>query len=75
MSDANRFTIRTNKPNVEISWQVTAVRHDPYARAHPLVVEQQKPGSEQGTYLSPRLYGKSPRLSLAHRSLARMSRH
>jgi hypothetical protein len=32
---ANRFVIRTDKPHVEVSWQVTARRNDPYLRAHP----------------------------------------
>jgi hypothetical protein len=71
----NRFTIRTDKPKIEVSWQVTAVRHDPYARAHPLVAERSKPASEQGTYLSPRLYGKPAKLGLAYRAAAPMRRH
>ena len=29
----NPFTIRTNKPNVEVSWQVTGIRQDAYANA------------------------------------------
>lgn len=53
----SQFTIKTNAPNVEVSWQVTAVRHDPYAMAHPLIVEQNKPGKEVGYYLHPELYG------------------
>ena len=53
----SQFTIKTNAPNVEVSWQVTAVRHDPYAVAHPLVVEQNKPAKEVGYYLHPELYG------------------
>jgi hypothetical protein len=32
---SNRFVIRTDKPNVEVSWQVTARRNDTYLRAHP----------------------------------------
>jgi len=53
----NRFTIRTNLGNVEVSWQVTAVRNDAYMRAHPMVVEEAKPPEEQGTYLSPKEWG------------------
>ncbi len=53
----NRFTIATDKPNVKVSWQITGVRHDPYAEAHPLAVEQTKPTNEQGLYLHPELYG------------------
>ena len=53
----NRFVVATNQPNVRVSWQVTAVRKDPYARAHPLVVEQPKTGSDLGRYLFPQGYG------------------
>jgi hypothetical protein len=38
----NHFRIRTSVPAVKVSWQVTAVRHDAYAKAHPLTVEQEK---------------------------------
>jgi hypothetical protein len=31
----HQFTIRTSAPNVEVSWQVTGVRQDVYAKAHP----------------------------------------
>jgi len=34
----NRFTIQTSKPHVQVSWQVTGVRHDAFARRHPLQV-------------------------------------
>jgi hypothetical protein len=53
----NQFTIRTNKPKVKVSWQVTGVRHDPYANAHRIQVVVPKEGSAQGTYLHPKLYG------------------
>lgn len=53
----HQFTISTNASNVKVSWQVTAVREDDYARAHPLVVEQQKPADERGFYQNPELFG------------------
>ena len=53
----NQFTIATNATGVKVSWQVTAVRQDAYAKAHPLVAEQEKLASERGTYLHPELYG------------------
>jgi hypothetical protein len=53
----NRFTIQTDKPNVKVSWQVTGIRHDAYAEAYPIPVEEDKPPSEQGRYLSPELFG------------------
>ena len=55
----NRFTIKTDKPNVEVSWQVTGVRHDAFALAHPLQVEQDKPKDEQGLYQNPEAFGLS----------------
>ena len=53
----NRFTIRTSKPRVKVSWQVSGVRQDPYAEAHRIPVEQDKPAAERGSYLHPELYG------------------
>src|SRR5262249_35351197 len=38
----NRFRIKTSEPQVKVSWQVTGVRHDPYALRHPLQVEAAK---------------------------------
>jgi hypothetical protein len=49
----NRFTIKTEEPNVEVSWQVTGVRADAALRNHPFKVEQDKPEPERGHYLSP----------------------
>ena len=54
---SHRFGIRTDKPNVEVSWQITGVRQDAYAKAHPLVVEQAKNARERGHYIHPELYG------------------
>jgi hypothetical protein len=56
----NRFEIRTSAPNVEVSWQVTGVRQDAYAKAHPLVVEQEKDARLRGFYIHPGLYGAPP---------------
>ena len=53
----NTFVVQTDKPNVKVSWQVTGIRQDPYALAHPIVVEEQKPLAQQGRYLHPDAYG------------------
>ena len=52
----NRFTIRTDKPNVKVSWQVTGVRKDPWAGENRIVVEEEKNQTLQGHYLYPELY-------------------
>lgn len=53
----NRFDIRSSAPNVKVSWQVTGVRQDAYAKANPLVVEQEKETGLRGFYLHPELHG------------------
>ena len=55
----NRFTIKTDKPNVEVSWQVTGIRHDAWANAHRVQVEEDKSEKELGSYLHPELFGES----------------
>jgi len=49
----NRFSIATSEPATKVSWQLTGVRDDAYARAHPHTVESVKSKSEKGTYLNP----------------------
>ncbi len=53
----NRFSIKTDKPSVKVSWQVTGIRQDKYAQAHRVNVEVDKPAYEAGKYLHPELYG------------------
>ena len=36
-----------------MSWQLTGVRADAYAKAHPLQVESTKTDNEKGRYLTP----------------------
>ncbi len=51
------FRIAGGKPGLEVSWQVTGIRHDAFATAHPLVVEVDKPERERGYFLHPELHG------------------
>jgi hypothetical protein len=55
----NRFKIAGGKPHGEVSWQVTGIRHDAYADAYRIPVEEEKPLQEQGHYLHPELFGAS----------------
>ena len=55
----HQFKISTNSSWTKVSWQVTGVRQDAYAKTHPLVVEREKPGAERGFYVHPELYGQS----------------
>ena len=42
----NRFTIRTNRPGIKVSWQVTGIRKDSYANANRIEVEVAKSAAE-----------------------------
>jgi hypothetical protein len=62
----NRFAIRTSKPGVKVSWQVTGIRQDAYAKAHRIQVEEQKPPREQGHYLHPELFERGKQVVAEH---------
>ena len=53
----NRFKIAGGKPGGKVSWQVTGIRQDAFAKAHRLPVEEEKPEAEKGFYLHPELFG------------------
>ncbi len=46
--DGGKFKIAGGRPGLEVSWQVTGIRQDDYAREHPIVVETPKSASERG---------------------------
>jgi hypothetical protein len=56
----NRFRIAGAVPGLKVCWQVTGVRHDAYAKAHPIRVEEPKRGAEVGTYQNPEAFGQAP---------------
>jgi hypothetical protein len=50
---------------MEVSWQVTGIRHDAWANAHRIPVEVAKPAAEQGSYIHPELFGAPQSKSIA----------
>src|SRR5919106_1402263 len=52
----SRFKIAGGASGMEVSWQVTGIRKDPWANAHRIQVEGAKPDKERGYYLHPDLY-------------------
>jgi hypothetical protein len=63
----NAFVIQTDLPRVEVSWQLTGIRQDPYAEKHRIPVEEDKPDRERGTYLHPEAWGLPRERGLDHR--------
>jgi hypothetical protein len=53
----NQFTIKTDKPNVKVSWQVTGIRKDAFAQTNRIQVEKEKPNNEKGMYMHPEAFG------------------
>jgi hypothetical protein len=62
----NRFVIQTDKPYVTVSWQVSAIRNDPYARTQRRPAERLKAAGERGRYLYPQGYGKGAGYAIGH---------
>ena len=60
----NRFMIKTNAPNVEVSWMVTGVRQDAYADKNRVQVEVNKSESERGFYLHPEVFNQPEEKSI-----------
>jgi hypothetical protein len=71
----SRFKIAGGKPGMEVSWQVTGIRHDPWAEAHRIPVEEVKPPEEQGTYLHPEVYGQPEEKSVEWKRLQGIRQH
>ncbi len=64
--EGNTFRIAGGVPGKKVSWEVTAIRNDPYLRDHPAQSEEDKPIEEQGTYLYPEGYGQPSSLGLEY---------
>lgn len=56
-SKKSSFKIAGGRPGMKVSWQVTGTRKDPWANAHRVQVEEDKPDKERGYYIYPDLYG------------------
>ena len=54
----HQFKVAGGRAGLKVSWQVTGIRHDAFAVANPMLVEQPKRKEDQGRYLIPSLYGK-----------------
>ena len=53
----NRFKIAGGSRGLKISWQVTSIRRDAWAKANRVIVEDNKPKADRGRYLHPEAHG------------------
>ena len=68
----NRFRIGGGHPGMRVSWLVTGIRHDRYARAYRIPVEEEKQLHERGRFLHPELYGVTEAQSVDFEQAARL---
>ena len=64
--NSSRFKIAGGTSGMEVSWQVTGIRKDPWANANRIEVEEDKPTKERGYYLHPDLYGQPEEKGISH---------
>lgn len=62
-----QFKIGGGLAGQEVSWMVTGIRQDAYAKAHPSPVEQEKSSDKKGKYLHPELFGQPKEMSVSPR--------
>jgi hypothetical protein len=60
----NQFTIAGGSPGLKVSWQISALRDDPYLRDNRVETETDKTGDEIGRYWYPAGYGQPAEQSL-----------
>jgi hypothetical protein len=65
----NSFQIGGGIAATKVSWQVTGIRHDPFAEQHRIPVEEMKTGKEAGKYLYPKEHGVSESLGMDYEEL------
>lgn len=61
----NRFKISGGRARAKVSWQVTGIRQDAYAKANRIPVEEDKSARERGFYLHPEAFGQPESKSIA----------
>ena len=70
--NGNTFEISGGSSNMEVSWQVTGIRSDNFAKANPIEVETTKDAIEKGYYLHPEAYGQPEEMGIEWQHTKRM---
>ena len=62
----SQFKIAGGTSGMKVSWHVTGIRKDPWANAHRIQVEEDKPEKERGYYIYPELYDQPAENGISH---------
>ena len=65
-NNKSHFKIAGGTSGMKVSWQVTGIRKDPWANAHRIEVEEDKPDKERGYYIYPDLYRQPEENRISH---------
>ncbi len=65
------FAVRTDKPNVKVSWQITVTRQDAFANYHRVQTETVKPADEVGKFRFPEAFGQPENRGIDYPQLER----
>ena len=60
-----KFVVAGANKGQQVCWSVTGNRKDAYAKAHPIVVEEDKPAREKGKYRHPLEHGQPAELAIS----------
>jgi hypothetical protein len=71
----NSFSIAGGTAGMKVSWQVTGIRHDAWATAHRIPVEEDKPATERGTYLHPAEQDQPQSKGVDYQQIQQMKQH
>ncbi|MGH7724434.1 MAG: hypothetical protein ACREOU_03310 [Candidatus Eiseniibacteriota bacterium] len=71
--EACRFQIAGGVSGMEVSWQLTGIRHDAAANAHRIPLEVAKADEERGLYLDPVAFGQPEEKGIGYQEQRRLS--
>ncbi|UCE39168.1 MAG: hypothetical protein JSW00_08115 [Thermoplasmata archaeon] len=69
----NQFKIAGGKSGMQVSWQVTGIRQDPWAEKYRIPMEENKSEEEKGKYLHPELYDMPETMGISYLELPEIS--
>jgi hypothetical protein len=73
-NNKSRCKVAGGTSGMKVSWQVTGIKKDPWANAHRISVEEDKPDKERGYYIYPELYGQPEEKGIAVCSFQKRTR-
>jgi hypothetical protein len=68
-----KFEIAGGQSGMKVSWEITGIRNDNYAKANPVEVVKEKRPIDKGYYINPESFGKSIEIGIDHKNREKKS--